>query len=69
MSAVTKDNPKSFWREHKNFRRVVGALCIICGLIAIVTPLTPGSWLIPIGLEVLGFRIVFWEKILKRIKG
>src|SRR3989344_1165788 len=56
-----------FWHEHRNVRRTVGALCIIVGLAALLTPLTPGSWLIPIGLEILGFRLLLWEKIKTRI--
>ncbi|MBI4090668.1 MAG: hypothetical protein HY422_01450 [Candidatus Komeilibacteria bacterium] len=30
------------------------------GLAALLTPLTPGSWLIFIGLELLGFT--FWRR-------
>ncbi len=31
-----------------------GIIAIILGVIALLTPLTPGSWLIFIGLELLG---------------
>jgi hypothetical protein len=37
-------------------RTVVGVVLIILGLAALLTPLSPGSWLILIGLEFLGLR-------------
>jgi hypothetical protein len=42
---------------------VVGVLCVVVGLAALLTPLTPGSWLIPIGLELLGLRILLANKL------
>lgn len=44
-------------------KKIIGILFIVIGLAALVTPLTPGSWLIFVGLELLGFRILFWDKI------
>jgi hypothetical protein len=44
-------------------KKVVGVLFIILGILALVTPFTPGSWLVFVGLEILGVRIAFWEKI------
>lgn len=58
---------RRFWNEHKNVRRTVGVLCILIGLVALLTPLTPGSWLIPIGFEILGFRLLLWERIKTKI--
>jgi len=44
-------------------KKVGGILLIVIGLLALITPFTPGSWLIFVGLELLGFRILFWNKI------
>jgi len=44
-------------------RIVVGVLCVLLGLVALFTPLTPGSWLIPIGLELLGLRLLLANKL------
>ena len=44
-------------------RIVVGVLLMIVGLAALFTPLTPGSWLILVGLEVLGLRILLRKKL------
>jgi len=40
---------------------VVGVILILIGLVALFTPLTPGSWLAIIGLELLGVRILFFD--------
>lgn len=43
-------------------KKMLGALLMLVGLLALVTPLTPGAWLIFVGLELLGFRMVVWDK-------
>ncbi|MDO8664289.1 MAG: hypothetical protein Q7K44_01940 [Candidatus Liptonbacteria bacterium] len=47
-------------------KKIIGIFLIIIGLLALVTPFTPGSWLIFVGLESLGIRILFWDKIKTR---
>lgn len=47
-------------------KKVAGWLFLIVGFFALVTPLTPGGVLFFVGLEILGLRIVFTEKM-KRI--
>jgi hypothetical protein len=42
----------------------LGVFLIIIGVIALLTPLTPGSWLALIGLEILGLRIIFERKLI-----
>lgn len=39
----------------------LGLLFVLLGLLALVTPLTPGSWLVFVGLELLGVRILTWR--------
>ncbi len=34
-------------------RKSLGALLIAAGLVALVTPFTPGAWLIPVGIAIL----------------
>jgi hypothetical protein len=45
-------------------RTAIGVLLIVIGLVALVTPLTPGSWLVPIGLELLGLRLLIQRRLL-----
>jgi len=42
---------------------IVGVFLILLGLVALFTPFTPGSWLVFVGLEILGIRLSFWQKI------
>jgi xanthine/uracil permease len=48
------------------FKKIIGIIFIVLGLLALLTPLTPGSWLIPIGLELIGIRLAFVDKIKAR---
>jgi hypothetical protein len=45
-------------------RIVLGVFLILIGVFALLTPLTPGSWLALIGLEILGIRILLERKII-----
>lgn len=44
-------------------KKTIGILLIIIGLAALFTPFTPGSWLVFVGLEFIGTRVLFWDKI------
>jgi len=48
----------------KALRIILGVVLIIIGVVALLTPLSPGSWLALIGLEILGLRILFQRKLL-----
>ncbi len=49
---------------HSQFvRRTIGALLVIFGLVALVIPFFPFAWVAFIGLELLGLRALFLEKI------
>jgi uncharacterized protein YqgC (DUF456 family) len=43
---------------------VLGVLLVLVGVLALLTPLTPGSWLALIGLELLGLRILLERKLI-----
>lgn len=45
------------------FRRVLGIILIVLGFLALITPLTPGSWLIFVGAEILGWELVYMRKV------
>lgn len=42
-----------------------GFVLIVLGLMALVTPLTPGSWLVVVGLELMGFRLTYGPTVKK----
>ncbi len=47
-------------------KKTLGVVLLILGLLALVTPLTPGAWLGIIGLELLGWRVILQDYIEKR---
>lgn len=51
----------------KALRIILGVVLIVIGVLAAVTPLSPGSWLALIGLELLGIRILVERKFLSLI--
>jgi uncharacterized protein YqgC (DUF456 family) len=56
---------RAYFKSKPKILKVVGVTLIIIGFFALITPLTPGSWLIFVGLELLGFEILTSEKLLK----
>jgi hypothetical protein len=49
-------------------KKTIGVILIIYGLVALVTPFTPGSWLALIGLELAGFGFLLENRIGRVIK-
>lgn len=47
----------------KSLKFVTGVLLILFGFLALVTPLTPGAWLIFVGLELIGIRLAAWDNL------
>lgn len=57
---------KIFINRYPALKTSLGVVLVIIGIAALVTPLTPGSWLALIGLEFLGLRIVLRDWALKQ---
>ena len=53
---------KEYIRNSSQVKKVIGVILILVGLAAFFTPLTLGSWLAIIGLELLGARILLFDK-------
>jgi hypothetical protein len=47
----------------KIIKTVIGVVLIVLGLVALLTPFTPGSWLALIGLEFLGLRVLLRDRL------
>lgn len=45
-----------------NLKRALGIFLIVFGIAGLILPILPGWWVIPIGLELLGWRLVFDRK-------
>ena len=60
-----KSNIKKFF-SHLKVKKFVGIFLVIFGFIGLVTPFTPWGFLFFIGLEMIGVRFLFIDKIKKR---
>lgn len=54
----------------KNLKRALGIFLIVFGIAGMILPILPGVWVIPIGLELLGWRLIIdrkkpWSEIIK----
>lgn len=39
-------------------KKFIGVILLLVGLVALVTPMTPGSWLALVGIEMLGLTFL-----------
>lgn len=49
-------------------KRALGLFLVLFGVIALLVPFFPFAWVALIGLELLGIRALFWDKIRKKWK-
>ena len=58
-----KEKIKKIWTENQKVRKVAGVAMVILGLISIITPFTPVGFLLVVGLEILGLRVLVGDKL------
>ena len=46
----------------KNLKRALGIFLVVFGILGLLLPILPGWWVIPIGLELLGWRLIIDRK-------
>ena len=56
---VIRTLARDFLHRHRTLRHVIGVFFIAFGIFALVTPLVPFSWLIFVGLQLLGLHTLF----------
>ncbi len=47
-------------------KKAIGYFFVVVGFLALVTPLTPGAFLLVVGMELLGLRMAFFDKVLPK---
>jgi len=50
-------------------KRIIGVILVIFGLVALVIPFFPFAWVAFVGFELLGFRVLFLDKMRMWWKG
>ncbi len=68
MKNKIQESMKLKLRNENIFKKILGIILVIFGLLALITPLTPGSWLAIIGLELLGVKVLFIREIKKFLR-
>jgi hypothetical protein len=63
-----KEYLKKLCNENPSIKKIIGSALILIGIIAFLTPFTPGSWLFFVGLELLGFHFVLWDRIKQKLE-
>lgn len=53
----------NLWIRNTKIRKTVGVIFVIIGFLSIITPFTPVGFLLLVGLEILGIRFLFWDKL------
>ena len=56
---------KNYINNNPSAKKTIGVVLIVLGLLALVTPLTPGSWLALLGLELIGVRFAITDRIME----
>jgi hypothetical protein len=49
--------------DWKLLKKILGAVLIVIGLFAFLTPLTPGGWLLFVGAELLGIEMLSQRRL------
>jgi hypothetical protein len=44
-------------------KKIAGILLLLTGLLFLITPFTPGSWIFFILAELLGVRLTLWRQV------
>jgi uncharacterized membrane protein YbaN (DUF454 family) len=60
------ERAKTFTLARPRLKKTVGWVCVVVGVVAVVVPVVPGAPLVFVGFEILGFRMLFLDRILKR---
>ena len=58
-----KEHFKKIWADNPRFRKAAGIILVVIGLLSVITPFTPVGFLVVVGLEILGVRALYWDKI------
>ncbi len=60
------ERAKTFTLARPRLKKTVGWVCVVVGVVAVVVPVVPGAPLVFVGFEILGFRMLFLDRMLKR---
>lgn len=62
------ERAKNYTLMRPTLKKTLGVVFVLVGFIALIAPIIPGAPLVFIGLELLGFRFLFVDRMLGRTK-
>lgn len=60
------ERAKTFTLSRPRLKKTVGWMFVAIGVVALVAPVIPGAPLVFIGFELLGFRLLFIDKLFRK---
>ncbi len=60
------EKAKQFTLTRPRVKKSLGVFLVIVGIVGLIVPIVPGAPIVFIGLELLGFRLLFLDKVLRR---
>ena len=60
------ERAKTFTLTRPKVKKTVGWIFVVVGIAAVILPVVPGAPLMFVGFELIGFRLLFLDKLLRR---
>jgi hypothetical protein len=60
------EKAKNYTLVRPRLKKTMGWLFVVLGGAAMIMPLVPGAPLLIVGLELVGFRLIFMDRLLQR---
>jgi len=60
------EKAKQYTLMRPRVKKTIGVLLVLIGIVGMIAPIIPGAPMLFIGLELLGFQLIFLDKILGR---
>ena len=54
---------KEYSHSKPKTKKLIGSVIIVLGIIAMILPVVPGAWIVIIGLEIFGVKLIFLDRI------
>lgn len=54
---------QKFWEKNPKIGKVFGTIFILIGFLSLITPFTPLGFFFLVGLEFLGIRAKYWNRL------
>lgn len=63
-----KHRLRTFINKYPRASKAIGLILVILGLLIHLIPLMPGGWIIFLGLELMGIRLLVQDKIMAKLE-